>query len=102
MRIEQPRAHTTPATEPASGDTTRSAGSSAAASGQGDRVSLSAGLRLVKAALDEAAAVDAGVRPEAVARGRALVASGELDRDLAALAERLLPDLIDSHDDDPS
>jgi len=30
------------------------------------------------------------------------VASGELDTDLAALAERLLPDLIDSHDDDPS
>jgi len=103
MRIEHPRAHSTPATEPASGDTPRSAGSasSGAASGQGDRVSLSAGLRLVKAALEEAK-VDTGIRPEAVARGMALVASGELDTDLAALAERLLPDLIDSHDDDPS
>jgi hypothetical protein len=105
MRIEHPRTHTTPATEPASGDTTRSAGSASsggAASGRGDRVSLSAGLRLVKAALEEAKAVDAGIRPEAVARGKALVASGELDTDLAALAERLLPDLIDSHDDDPT
>ena len=102
MRIEQPRAHTTPATEPASGDTARSAAPSAAASGQGDRVSLSAGLRLVKAALDEAKAVDLGLRPDAVARGKALMASGELDTDLTALAERLLPDLIDSHDDDPS
>ena len=104
MRIEHPRTHSTPATEPASGDTTRSAGSasSSGASGRGDRVSLSAGLRLVKAALEEAKAVDTGIRPEAVARGKALLASGELDTDLAALAERLLPDLIDSHDDDPS
>ena len=101
MRIEHPHTHATRATEPVSGDTSRSAESSAAASGR-DRVSLSAGLRLVKAALEEANAVATGIRPEAVARGKALVASGELDTDLATLAERLLPDLIDSHDDDPS
>jgi hypothetical protein len=65
-------------------------------------VSLSAGLRLVKAALDEARAADAGVRADAVLRGRALVASGEIDADLTALAALVLPDLMDSHDDDPS
>ena len=105
MRIEHPRAHSTPATEPATGDTTRTTGlvsSNGAASGQGDRVSLSVGLRLVKAALEEAKAIDTGIRPDAVARGKALLASGELDTNLAALAERVLPDLIDSHDDDPS
>ena len=102
MRIEPPRTPATPATEPVSADATRSTGSSAGTSGRGDRVSLSAGLRLVKAALDEAKAADAGIRAEAVLRGKALVASGELDADLTALAARVLPDLIDSHDDDPS
>lgn len=103
MRIEQPRAHSTPATEPVTGDTGRPAASSAAASGRGkDRVSLSAGLRLVNATLEDVKAVDAGIRPEAVARGEALVASGALEADLAGLAELLLPDLIDSHDNDPN
>jgi hypothetical protein len=102
MRIEHPRAHSTPATGPASADSSRTAASAAAAPGPEDRVSLSAGLRLVKAAIDEARSTDPGIRPEAVARGAALIASGEIDADLAGLAERLLPDLIDSHDDDPS
>jgi hypothetical protein len=71
-------------------------------SGSGDRVSLSAGLRLVKAALDEANAADTGIRADAVSRAQAVLASGELEADLTALAARVLPDLIDSHDDDPS
>jgi hypothetical protein len=102
MRIEQPRTHSTTATGPASGDAGRPAAASAAAPGRTDRVSLSAGLRLVKAALEEARAEGTGIRPDAVERGKALIASGELDRDLADLAARLLPDLIDSHDDDAS
>ena len=102
MRIEPPRTQSTTATGPVSADVTRSTGSSAGTSGRGDRVSLSASLRLVKAALDEAKAADAGIRADAVSRGQALVASGELDADLTALAARVLPDLIDSHDDDPS
>ena len=56
----------------------------------------------MKAALDEARAANAGLRSEAVERGKALLASGELETDLTALAARLLPDLIDSHDDDPA
>lgn len=105
MRIEQPRTHSTPlsgAAGPASNDTNRSTGSSEALSARTDRVSLSAGLRLVKAALEEAKVADAGIRPDAVARGEALLSSGELDTDPAGLAVLLLPDLIDSHDDDPA
>jgi hypothetical protein len=102
MRIEPPRTHSTTGTESVSTDVTRSTGSSAETSGRGDRVSLSAGLRVVKAALDEAKAADAGIRADAVSRGKALVASGELEADLTALAAQVLPDLIDSHDDDPS
>jgi hypothetical protein len=101
MRIEQPRAHETAATEPASNDNSRPAVTSGAGSGH-DRVSLSPGLRLIRAALDEAQAANQEIRPAAVERGRALVASGELDADPIGLAALLLPDLIDSHDDDPS
>ena len=102
MRIELPRTHSTTAPEPAPAEATRSTASSVGTSVGGDRVSLSAGLRLVKAALDEARAADAGIRDDVVLRARALVASGELEADLTALAARVLPDLIDSHDDDPT
>ena len=98
MRIEHPHTHATQATDKAQGDSPRPAAGSSVASGQ-DRISLSGDLRLVYAALQQTGPIDSGVRPEAVARGRALVASGDIDTDLDALAEILLPDLVDSHDD---
>lgn len=97
MRIDLLRTHPTPAADRAAGDATRSAGSPL--SGQ-DRVSLSASLRLVKA-LHDVGPVDGDVRPEAIARGRALVASGEVDLDLPTLASLVLPDVLDLYDDDP-
>ena len=59
--------------------------------------SLSSDLRLADEAV-RAAALARDVRPEAVARARALLASGELGRDLERLADRLIECLIESRD----
>jgi hypothetical protein len=98
MRIDSPRTDA-----PAPADRTRSGptgsgGQTAPARGD-DRVSLSADLRLVHAALRETAAVAPAVRPDAVAHGRALVESGAIDADPEGLAEALLNELIWTHDD---
>lgn len=60
-------------------------------------VSLSSDLRLADEAV-RAAALAGEVRPEAVARARALLASGELGGDLERLADRLIESLIESRD----
>jgi hypothetical protein len=68
-----------------------------ALSGPNEAVSLSSDLRLADEAVRAAAPGD-GVREHAVERARALLASGELGRDLERLAERLIDSLIESRD----
>ena len=59
-----------------------------------DAVRLSGDLKLADEAV-RAASVSTDVRPDAVARARALLQSGELDRDLADLADRMIDSLLD-------
>lgn len=66
--------------------------------GSDEAGSLSSDLRLADEAV-RAVAPDEGVRPEAVAKARALLASGELGADLERLAERLIESLVEGHDD---
>jgi flagellar biosynthesis anti-sigma factor FlgM len=69
-----------------------------AAPASGDAVRLSGDLRLADEAV-RAAAVTDDVRPEAVAKARALVARGEVGNDLERLADKLIDSLLDSHDE---
>jgi hypothetical protein len=101
MKVEHPRTNPSVATDPVGPETARSASRPARTAGA-DRVCLSADLRLVSAALQEAKTTEPAIRPDAVARGRALLASGELGLDLEALAERIMDTLADSHEDNPS
>jgi hypothetical protein len=66
----------------------------------GDEVRLSGDVGLVDEAV-RAAAVTGDVRPEAVARARALLERGAIGGDLERLADRLIEELIQSHDDQP-
>jgi hypothetical protein len=59
-----------------------------------DLVGLSSDLRLADEAV-RAVALAGAVRPEAVARARALLTSGELAGDLERLADRLIESLIE-------
>lgn len=60
-----------------------------------DEVKLSDQLRLADDAV-RAAAITGDVRPAAVERARQLLKSGELGRDLGALADRIIDSLIQS------
>ena len=62
-----------------------------------DRVRLSDELRLADEAV-RAAALSGDVRPEAVARARALFESGSLGRDLEALADKIIDSLTETRD----
>jgi hypothetical protein len=101
MKVEHPRASQTMASDQVRHDSARGSASTAGAPAA-DRISLSASLRLVSAALQEARLDNPQIRPEAVARGRALLASGEIGTDLEALAQSIIDSLVYSHDDDPS
>jgi hypothetical protein len=59
-----------------------------------DAVRLSGDLKLADEAV-RAAAVPTEVRPDVVARARALLQSGELGRDLPGLADRLIDSLLE-------
>ena len=63
-----------------------------------EAIDLSSDLRLADEAV-RAAAPGPGVRPDAVARARALLASGNIAADLERLADRLIESLIESPDD---
>jgi hypothetical protein len=66
----------------------------------GDAVRLSGDVGLVDEAV-RAAAVTGDVRPEAVARARAMLERGAIGGDLERLADRLIEALAHSHDDKP-
>ena len=101
MKVEHPRASQTMASDQVRHDAARG---SARTTGEpaADRISLSADLRLVSAALQAVRLDDPPIRSEAVARGRALVASGDVGTDLEALAQSIFDSLVYSHDDDAS
>lgn len=101
MKIEHPGANSSlRATKPVEAEAVRHEGPAAAP--VRDRVRLSTDLELVNAAVSKAMSPEPDVRPEAVARGKALVASGELGADLEALADRIMDTLVYSHEDNHS
>lgn len=61
----------------------------------GDAVTVSNDVHLAQKAIDTASQSFGGVRPDAVARGKALLASGELGADAHKLADTLIQRLID-------
>ncbi len=63
-------------------------------SASADQVSLSAGVKLANSAA-AAAGQTSDVRPEVVARAKALLASGELGNDPARLADALIDHALD-------
>ena len=65
-----------------------------------DAVRLSDQIRLADEAV-RAAAISGDVRPAAVARARELLQSGQLGRDLGALADRIVDSLIQVRDSRP-
>ena len=75
--------------------------SRAPAASQHDAVRLSGDVGLVDEAV-RAAALTGDVRPEAVARARALLSRGEIGVDLDRLADRLIQALTHSNDDTPN
>ena len=97
MKIEQPHVKLEPASRVGA-----QAGQSPAKATMGpgsDVVCLSPALRLADQAV-RAVSADAD-RPDAVARGRALVASGTLGGDVERLADRMIDALLHS-DDNPA
>ena len=70
-------------------------GTTAAAPSAADHVSVSADAQLASAAI-AAAEKTPDVRPEAVARGRALLESGTLGADTERLADKLIDRALDS------
>jgi hypothetical protein len=95
MKVENPRTAPGPAVGSLSPETPRRP-AAAEHSSTADRVRLSGDLGLVRAALQ--AADLSSVRPDAVARGRALL-TGAQDLNLDALADRLIDALTRSHDE---
>jgi hypothetical protein len=100
MKVDNPRVNQSHPVQPAAADVARSS-AKAPGSSVSDAVSLSASLRLADQAV-RAAAVSERVRPEAVAKGRALLAAGQLGANVDRLAERIINHLTQSSDDDPS
>ena len=98
MRVDDPRAHfnlpVTPAAD-VQNEKTPVVRRGVESFASKDAVSLSSDLRLADEAV-RAAALAGDVRPEAVARARALLASGELGADLTRLANRLIESLSES------
>lgn len=101
MKIDDPRAHfNLPVTSVTPEPPRASAKHAVVPARLEDAVSLSSDLKLANEAV-RAAAMAGDVRPEAVARALALVASGELSRDLEGLADRIIDALVESHDVGP-
>ena len=99
MKVDDPRAHFNLPVTPVTPEPTRPSAKPAVTPVKSeDAVSLSSDLRLANEAV-RAAALAGDVRPEAVAKALALVASGQLGTDLERLAERIIESLTESHDD---
>jgi hypothetical protein len=90
MKIDSSRPDLRAAIERLTGEPGRSAGTTPATAGT-DTVTLSPTLRKLAGAVRLSDTAE--VRPDAVARGRALLAGGQLGSDLDALAQAL----IDAH-----
>lgn len=101
MKIENPHTNVNLAVGPTGADQLiRTAQKSGSAMGS-DSVRLSSDLQLANLAMK--AVEEAGaIRPDAVARGRALVERGDLGNDLEGLADSIIDALANSHDDNPT
>jgi hypothetical protein len=95
MKVEDPR-HNLAATVSAARFDRPRAADTASSTANRDHVQLSGDLALADAAIRAASSGD--VRPDAVARGRALLDAGSLGTDLDALAGHILTALTDVHD----
>ena len=95
MKVEDPRHTLAAAVSAARFDRPRATDTTNGASSR-DHVQLSNDLALADAAIRAAGSSD--VRPEADARGRALLDAGSLGTDLDALAGHILTALTDVHD----
>lgn len=99
MKVENPRVTFSSPVEPATADPARPSATPSGAA-ESDAVRLSASLRLADEAV-RAATVSGGVRPDAVEKARALLASGALGSDLDQLANQIIIHFTQSHDPDP-
>jgi hypothetical protein len=100
MKVDNPRVDLSHPVQPAGADVARPSAKTAGTPAS-DAVSLSASLRLADQAV-RAAAVSDRIRPEAVAKGRALLASGALGVNVDRLAERIIDHLTQTSDNDHS
>ena len=94
MKVD-PRAESSRDVQPVKTDEVRSALKPAEPAA--DAVKLSDALKLADDAV-RAAAMSGDVRPEAVARARQLMASGQLGSNPEALADRIIDSLLESRD----
>lgn len=94
MKVD-PRTESSREVKPVAADEVRSAPKQAGQAG--DAVRLSDALKLADHAV-RAAAIYGDVRPEAVARARQLIASGQLGSDSGELADRIIDSLLESRD----
>jgi anti-sigma28 factor (negative regulator of flagellin synthesis) len=99
MKIENPRLDMTAPARADAIDSGRSTSTPTHPVGSADTVQLSDDLRLATQAIN-AIATPADVRPDAVAKGRALLTSGDLGTDTQALADRMLDAMTDPHGPD--
>ena len=76
--------------------TASSKGKDQASRANGDAVTVSPDVELAQRAIDSASQPTA-VRPDAVARGKALLASGSLGTDAGQLADTLIQRMLDNH-----
>jgi hypothetical protein len=94
MKVD-PRAESSRDVQPVTADEVRSAPKPAESAA--DAVKLSDALKLADDAV-RAAAVSGDVRPEAVAKARQLMESGQLGSNPEALADRIIDSLLESRD----
>ena len=99
MKVESPRVTFSSPVPPASADPARPS-ATGTGTAESDAVRLSSSLRLADEAV-RAATVSGDVRPDAVERGRALLAAGGLGSDLDQLAGRIINHLTQPYDPDP-
>jgi hypothetical protein len=96
MKVENPRSNNDVPVTPAQADSLRQARDARGRTGT-DGVRLSGDVRLAQEAV-RAASLQESVRPDAVARGRALLESGSLGTDVDRLATLMIDSLLESHD----
>ena len=100
MKIENPRVTFNSPVQPADADAGRPTVTRSGAA-DSDAVRLSADLRLADQAV-RAASISGDVRPEAVEKARALLASGQLGSDTDLLADRIISHFTQTYDPDRS